>query len=170
MGFLSNDNETYQQQIRKEKELKALLENIPHSEHNDIFKSPNAANIAYAFESFFADCYIKGFFNLTDQKVKETLANLYDMKFREKSFEPDEFMELTLQVFDCLKDADEPMDLIGKLLLRIIISINKVTGGQFGPYGYLNFIKNNFNPNSIRNSDVFILETKNGKIITYQPT
>jgi len=164
------DNETYHQQIHKEKELKALLENIPHSEHNDIFKSPNADNIAYAFESFFADCYIKGLFNLTDQKVKETLANLYDMKFREKSFEPDEFMELTLQVFDCLKDADEPMDLIGKVMLRIIISINKVTGGQFGPYGYLNFIKNNFHPNSKRNSDVFILETKNGKIITYQPT
>ena len=89
------DNEAYQQQIREEKELKALLENIPHSEHNDIFKSPNAADIAYAFESFFADCYIKGLFNLTDQKVKETLANLYHLKFREKSLESDEFMELT---------------------------------------------------------------------------
>jgi hypothetical protein len=34
------------------------------------------------FESFFADCYIKGFFTLTDQKVKETLANLYYLRFR----------------------------------------------------------------------------------------
>jgi len=161
------DNEAYQQRIREEKELKSLLENIPHSEHNDIFKNQDAAIIAYAFESFFADCYVKGFFNLSDQKVKETLSNLYYLNFKGKTIEPDEVTALTIQVYDRLKDNNEEV-LIGRVILRIIISINNMTGGQFGAYGYLNFLKNNISPDAAINFKRYIIETKDGQKMVVQ--
>ena len=41
------DHEEYQQRVRKQKELNAILAEVPHSEHNDIFKNESAATIAY---------------------------------------------------------------------------------------------------------------------------
>ncbi len=157
------DNEAYQQRIREEKGLKSLLENIPRSEHNDIFKNQDAAIIAYAFESFFADCYVKGFFNLSDQKVKETLSNLYYLNFKGKTIEPDEFTGLIIQLYEHLKDNNESEELMGKVILRMIISINNMTGGQFGAYGYLNFLKNNISADAVIDFDGYIIETKDGK-------
>ena len=157
------DNEIYQQRVREEKELKALLAEIPHSEHNDIFKDPNAARIAYIFESFLADCYVNGVFNLTDQKVKQTLSHLYYLKFKGKTIEPDEFLSLTKEVYDYLIENEESEELIGCVILRLIISINNMTGGRLGSYGYLNYLKNNIHPDFSRVSDGFIVETSDGK-------
>lgn len=47
--------------------------------------------------------------------------------------------------------------------LRIIISINSMTGGQFGAYGYLNYLKNNICAEAFGDSDRFIVETKDGR-------
>lgn len=140
-GYL--DNEVYQQKIRKERELKALLEQVPHSKHNDIFQHPEVAEIAYVFESFFADCYVRGLFNLTDQKTKETLSDLYYMKLKGKSIPIDGFTSSVISTYEKLKNDNHSEELIGKVILRIIISINKMTGGRLGPFGYLNYLKNN---------------------------
>ena len=157
------DNEVYQQSVREERELRAALQDIPHSEHNDIFKNSDVKRIAYAFESFFADCYVKGLFNLTDQKIKVTLSNIYFHKFKGKLINPDEFSSLTMQVYDYLIGNEESEDLIGRVMLRIIISVNNMTGSQFGPYGYLNYLKNNLHPDVAGSIDGDIIETKDGK-------
>ncbi|MEA2108489.1 MAG: hypothetical protein U9P07_03630 [Pseudomonadota bacterium] len=158
------DNEVYQQKIRKEKELSTELKKIPHSETDDIFKEPDAKRVAYAFESFFAECYSKDLFNLTDQKIKGTLSDLYFHKIKGKMVDPDDFFSLTMRVYDSLKEEKEPESLICKVMLRIIISVKKMTGGPFGAYGYLNYVKNNLHPDMLGdNVGGHIIETKDGK-------
>lgn len=158
------DNEIYQQKIREEKELSAELKKIPHSEHDDIFKNPEAARIAYAFESFFADCHVKKLFNLTDQKIIETLSNLYFHKFKGKKIDPDEFSSLIMKMYDSLAENMASETLLRTVILRIIISVRNMTGGLFGSYGYLNYLKNNVHPDEMGENDGgYIIETKNGK-------
>jgi hypothetical protein len=160
------DNELYQQKVRKEKELSLLLENVPHSEHNDIFKNNVAASIAYNFELFFADTYINDQFNLTDNKVKETLTVLYYVVFKEQKSVPDAFLSEVAKLYNKLKDEYEE-ELIGQVILRIIISIKKMTGGRFGAYGYLNYLKNNLHPSYIEDPDTQIMELKDGRKYNY---
>ena len=157
-------NEVYQQKIQKEKELSAELKKIPHSEYDDIFNEPKAARTAYAFESFFADCYSKELFNLTDQKIIGTLSDLYFHKSKGKMVDPDNFLSLTMGVYDNLIEEMESEILTCKVMLRIIISVKKMTGGSFGAYGYLNYVKNNLHPDVVDN-DVggYIIEKKDGK-------
>ena len=38
-----------------------------------------------------------------------------------------------------------------------------MTGGSFGPYGYLNYVKNNLHPDVEDSFDGYIIETKDGK-------
>ena len=158
------DNEAYQQKIRKEKELNAELKNIPHSESDDIFKETKAKRVAYAFESFFADCYLKGLFNLTDQKIIGTLSDLYFHKSKGEMVDDDDFFSLTMGIYDKLTGEKESEILICKVMLRIIISVKKMTGGPFGSYGYLNYVKNNLHPD-VMGDDVggHVIETKDGK-------
>ncbi len=158
------DNEIYQQKIREEKELAVELKKVPQSEHNDIFQQPEAAKFAYAFESFFADCYVKELFSLTDQKIKETLSNLYLSKFKGKTVDSNEFFSLTLEVYDSLAKNKKSETLLCTVILRIIISVNNMTGGPFGPYSYLNFVKNNLHPDMMgKNAGRYVIETKDGK-------
>ncbi len=157
------DNEIYQEKIRDEKEIITELKKIPHSEHDDIFKESWAKPVAYAFESFFADCYKKELFNLTDQKIVDTLSNLYLHKFKGKSPDSDNFLSLTMDVYDYLIENKTSNELICKVMLRIIISVKKMTGGVFGSYGYLNYVKNNLHPDVMDSVDGYIIETKDGK-------
>jgi len=157
------DNEIYQEKLRDEKELRAELRKIPHSEHDDIFQEPRAKPVAYAFESFFADCYKKGQFNLTDQKIVDTLSNLYFHNFKGKPPDSDKFFSLTMEVYDYLIENRTSKDLICTVMLRIIISVKNMTGGPFGPYGYLNYVKNNLHPDAVDDVDGYIIETKDGK-------
>jgi hypothetical protein len=161
------DHEEYQQRIRKQKELNAILAEVPHSEHNDIFKNERAASIAYQFETFFADCYIKGDFNLTDQKVKNALTKLYFLKSEGEDFQPDDFSAMLIEVYDQISSEHDSQDLICKVILRMIISIKNMTGGQFGAYGYLNYLKNNIHPSSLNGPDEPIIEFKDGRMAEY---
>ena len=160
------DHEAYQQHIREEKEFKALVEGVPHSEHDDIFKDQTAASIAYAFESLLADCYVKGYCKLTDQKVKDTLIRVYHIKRDGKSIELDDITSLIIQTYEFLnKDEGHQEELIAKVILRIIRSIDSMTGGRFGSFGYLNFLKHNIHPD-FQNKHSWIAETKDGKLET----
>ena len=161
------DHEEYQQKIRKHKELNALMADVPHSEHNDIFRNESAASIAYQFETFFADCYIKGDFNLTDQKVKNTLTKLYFLKFKGERIKIDDFMAVLIELYDQISSEYDNQDLSGKVILRIITSIKKMTGGQFGAYGYLNYLKNNIHPSSLNGPNGTIIEFKDGRMAEY---
>jgi hypothetical protein len=56
------------------------------------------------------------------------------------------------------ENLDEEM--IGRVYLRLMISIKKMSGGRMGNYGYLNYLKNNLGQ-SIP-VDKFIVEDKFG--------
>jgi len=161
------DHEEYQQRIRKQKELNAMLAEVPHSEHNDIFKNERAASIAYQFETFFADCYVKGDFNLTDQNVKNALTKLYFLKFEDEHIKTDDFMALLIELYDRISGEYDSQDLIGKVILRMIISIKNMTGGPFGAHGYLNYLKNNIHPASLNGTNGTIAEFKDGRMMEY---
>jgi hypothetical protein len=135
------DHEEYQQETRRQKELNAIMAEVPQSQHDDIFKNEKAASIAYQFETFFADCHINGDFNLTDQKVKNALANLYFLKIKDEQIKADDFMAVLIALYDQVSSEHDSQDLIGKVILRMIISIKNMTGGQFGAHGYLNYLK-----------------------------
>jgi len=149
------DNEQYQQRVRKEKELNLLLEKVPHSEHNDIFKNHVAVSIAYNFELFFADTYINDHFTV-----------LYYVVFKKQESISDAFFSEVLKLYNKLKDEYEE-ELMGQVILRIIISIKKMTGGRFGAYGYLNYLKNNLHPSNIEDPDTHIMELKDGRKYNY---
>jgi hypothetical protein len=161
------DHEEYQQEKCKQKELNAILTEVPHSQHDDIFKNERAASIAYQFETFFADCYIKGDFNLRDQKVKNALTNLYFLKFKGEHIKTDDFMTVLIELYDQISGEYDSRDLIGKVILRMIISIKNMTGGQFGAYGYLNYLKNNIHPSSLNETNEPVFEFKDGRIKEY---
>jgi hypothetical protein len=159
------DHEEYQQETRKQKELNAKLAEVPHSQHDDIFKNERAASIAYRFESFFAECHINGDFNLRDQKVKNALANLYYLKFEGQQIKTDDFMTALIELYDQISSEFDSQDLIGKVILRMIISIKNMTGGQFGAHGYLNYLKNNIHPSSLNGTNEPIIEFKDGRMM-----
>ena len=161
------DHEEYQQETRRQRGLNAILAEVPHSQHNDIFKNERAASIAYQFETFFADCYVKGDFNLTDQKVKNALTELYFLKFEGERIKTDDFTAVLIEVFDQINSEHDSQDLIGKVILRIIISIKNMTGGQFGAYGYLNYLKNNIHKSSLNGPNEPIIEFKDGRMAEY---
>jgi len=161
------DHEEYQQEKCKQKKLNAILAKVPHSQHDDIFRNESAASIAYKFESFFADCHINGDFNLRDQKVKNSLTNLYFLKFEGEHIKTDDFMAILIELYDQISSEYDSQDLIDKVILRMIISIKNMTGGQFGAYGYLNYLKNNIHPSSLNGQNGPIIEFKDGRMTEY---
>jgi hypothetical protein len=54
--------------------------------------------------------------------------------------------------------------MIGQVFLRLMISINKMSGGRMGEYGYLNYLKNNLGEDDMRGE--YIVEDKFGNKVT----
>ena len=160
------DNEAYQEKVQAEKELNELLHTVPSGKFNDIFQEKDAAQIAYTFETLIADCYIKGLFHLNDQKVKETLAQIYFVTQKGKNAELDDFSKMILEAYNQKLREGYPAEYIGKVMLRIIISIKNMTGGPFGPCGYLIYLKNNIHPDNADYDADVIVETEDGKKLT----
>ena len=51
---------------------------------------------------------------------------------------------------------------MGQVYLRLMISVKNMSGGRFGEYGYLNYLKNNLGKDLP--ADEFIAEDKPGNI------
>ncbi len=56
---------------------------------------------------------------------------------------------------------------IGQVLLRLMISVKKMSGSKFGEFGYLNFLKNNLGDTTLGKGK-FITEDKFGNKILQQ--
>jgi hypothetical protein len=138
------ENERYQEKVGEEKELNELLRTVPHGPNDDILKEGDGAEIAYAFESSLADWYRKGMFRLDDQKVKETLALLYFVTQRKKPAALDDSAKQLLDKYNLLRRNGYSEERIGTVMLRLVISIKSMSGGAFGPCGYLTYLKNTF--------------------------
>ena len=60
-------------------------------------------------------------------------------------------------------DEFSDRDFQGKVLLRLAISTQKMTGGTVGPCGYLNYLKNNIYSPDIRPDGHCVIEWKDGR-------
>ena len=54
---------------------------------------------------------------------------------------------------------------IGQVFLRLMISVKKMSGGDLGEFGYLNYLKNNLDVQQTGNET--IIEDKFGNIIKH---
>ncbi|MHB9028847.1 MAG: hypothetical protein ACYC9O_08770 [Candidatus Latescibacterota bacterium] len=160
------DNEQYQEKVFAEKELNELLHTVPSGQFDDIFRDDDAAGIAYTFETLIADCYVKKLFHLNDVKVKNTLARLYFVTQRGKIEELDDFGKLLRHAYNQKLREGYDAEFIGKVMLRMIISIKRMTGGAMGPCSYLNYVKNNIHPDYAHFGGDTIVEDRSGMKIT----
>ena len=139
----------FQKRKEEEKKYARLMGQVGHGQFDDIFQQADVAGMAYDIESLVLDMYEKSDFNLTDPQVREAYKTVYQVHAEQKQIEPPQLDTLTRALLDqyesrrpiWLEGLDETM--IGQVYLRLMISINKMSGGRMGNQGYLNYLKNN---------------------------
>lgn len=129
------------------KGISQTIANTFKSEADDIFKNPAVSiELAAPFESFLTNTFYLNN-NVNDDDIFNVLTKIYLWQtkpttdfFVEKDFEKiifDKYCEIFGKSF--LSD-----DIKAKTVLRILMSIKKVSGGVFGNKNYLRFISNQF--------------------------
>ncbi|MDZ7698725.1 MAG: hypothetical protein U5R49_17965 [Deltaproteobacteria bacterium] len=139
----------FQKKKEEEKKYARLMSQVGHGQFDDIFKQPAVAEMAYDIESLVLDMYEEGDFQLTDPQVREVYKTVYQVHAEQKQIDPPRLDTLTRALLDqyetrrpiWMEGLDETM--IGQVYLRLMISINKMSGGRLGNKGYLNYLKNN---------------------------
>jgi len=99
--------------------------------------------------------------------VRNALTKVYFLKFKSEHIKTDDFMAVLLKLYEQISNDCDSRDLLETVILRIIISIKNMTGGQFGAYGYLNYLKNNIHPSSLNGTKGPIIELKDGRMMQY---
>ena len=139
----------FQKARKEEKEFSKLIESVPHNQDNDIFKNMGVALMAGEIEAFIRDIYMNGNIRITDKSVSESYKNVYQIHFNNQPIEVDKLDNLTKELLKLYDNNIEMWEfnmerkIIGQVFLRLIISIKKMSGGRFGEFGYLNYLKNN---------------------------
>lgn len=156
----------FQKKKEEEKKYAQLMGEVGHGQFDDIFKQPAVAEMAYDIESLVRDKYTESDFELADTPVREAYKTIFEVHSEGKEIEPGQLDSLTRALLDqyetrCpiwLERLDETM--IGQVYLRLMISINKMSGGNMGNKGYLNYLKNNLDL-SVPEGE-FVMEDKFG--------
>jgi len=160
----------YHKGREEEKEFSKLMESVSHSQHDDIFQDMEVALMAGEIETFIRDIYIKENTRITDKLVYESYKKVYQKHFKNELIEEDKLDRLTkglLQLFDTnieIWEINMGRIKIGQVFLRLMISIKKMSGGNLGEFGYLNYLKNNLTDKRLENH--FIVEDKFGNTTT----
>ncbi len=159
----------YQKSKDEEKEYAVLFESVPHGQYDDIFHKEEVALMAADIELFVRNIYMTGSLRITDKNVYESYKKIYQKHFKNEPLEEDKLeilTELLLQLYDVhIEEWRNDMDMsqISQVFLRLMLSIKNMSGGRFGEFGYLNYLKNNFADD--RPEDGFIVEDKFGNVI-----
>ena len=130
------------------------------------FKDMGVALMAGEIETFIGDIYINGNIRITDKSVCESYKNVYQIHFNNQPIEGDKLDNLTkelLKLYDNnikMWEFNMERNIIGQVFLRLMISIKKMSGGRFGEFGYLNYLKNNLGDTN--KTSHFIAEDKFG--------
>ena len=144
------EGEAFQKKKEEEKKYARLMGEVGHGQFDDIFQESAVAEMAYDIESLVLEMYEKSDFQLTDPQAREAYRTIYEIHSERKEVETDQLDTLTRSLFDqyetrrpiWMEGLDETI--IGQVYLRLMISINKMSGGRMGNKGYLNYLKNNF--------------------------
>ena len=143
-----------------------MLAAVPHGQFDDIFQEPAVAPITYEIETFVRDAYLSGRMVITDKIVYESYKDIYERYFGaqgpEALFSERFSQELEKFYLDHRRSWKSIMthEKIGQIFLRLMISVKKMSGGRFGEFGYLNYLKNNLG--NIDLDGHFIAEDKFG--------
>jgi len=144
------DRAVFEKKREEEKKYSQLLSEVGHGQFDDIFQQPAVAEMAYDIESLIQNIYIRGDLELTDPLVREAYKTIYTIHSERKQIQATQLDDLTgalLHQYETnsptwKKTLDEAM--IGQVYLRLMISIESMSGGRMGNNGYLNYLKNNF--------------------------
>jgi hypothetical protein len=156
----------FQKRKEEEKKYAQLMSQVGHGQFDDIFQQPAVAEMAHDIESLVRDIYEEGDFQLTDPQVREAYKTIYQVHSEQKQIEPPRLDTLTRALLDQYETRcstwGEGLNetLIGQVYLRLMISINKMSGGRLGNKGYLNYLKNNLGLNVPEGE--FVMEDKFG--------
>ncbi len=158
----------FQKKRDDEKAFSKLMESVPHSQYDDIFHEPGVALMAGEIETFVRDIYVAGNIRITDKIVYESYNLIYKIYFDNQSPEEhiDELTQELLKLYSnhiSIWEFNMERNKIGQVFLRLMISVKKMSGGRFGEFGYLNYLKNNLGNMNSRGQ--FIAEDKFGNKI-----
>jgi len=156
---------TFQKKREDEKAFSKLMESVPHGQYDDIFHDLGVALMAGEIETFVRDIYMAGNIRITDQIVYESYRWIYKIYFDNQPPEEglDEFTRELMKFYSkhiSLWEFNMERNRIGQVFLRLMISVKKMSGGRFGEFGYLNYLKNNMGNMNPRGQ--FIAEDKFG--------
>ncbi len=155
-----------QQKRQEDKKFSELMSGVGHGRHDDIFKQPEVAFMAFEVETLVNDIYLSENARMTDRAVYEAYKTVYAIHFQDKEIEDSQLDEPARRLLEQYETnspawkANMAEELIGQVYLRLMISVKKMTGGRMGNCGYLNYLKNNMGE-GISNGE-FIFEDKLG--------
>ena len=153
----------------EEREFSELMNRVPHGEHDDIFKEPAVAFMAYDIESLVRDIYISEDIRTTDKTVREAYKNVYAIQFKGEPIEESQLDQLTKELLELYSrnidiwQSNMKEEMIGQVFLRLMISVKNMSGGRMGEFGYLNYLKNNLGGDK---NEAVVVEDKFGKKTT----
>jgi len=160
---------SFQEKRSEDREFSELMGRVGHGQFDDIFQREDVAEMAFEIEYLVRGFYVRGDMPMTDTSVYEAYKAVYKVMLQRKSGEhtqTDELVEALLTQYEASHRAwREKLDeeTIGQVYLRLMISVKAMRGGQFGEYGYLNYLKNNLGPDLP--ADEIVTEDKFGNKI-----
>ncbi len=163
----------FQKKRDEEKTFSKLMETVPHGQYDDIFKETGAALMTGEIEAFIRSIYMADTIRITDQTVYESYKLIYRIFFDDKPPEEHQIDDLTQNLLYLythhikMWEQNIGKDKIGQVLLRLMISVKKMSGSKFGEFGYLNYLKNNLGDSTLDKGQ-FITEDKFGNKILQQ--
>lgn len=158
-----------QSERAEDREFSELMNRVPHGEHDDIFKEPAVAFMAYDIESLVRDIYISEDIRTTDKTVREAYKNLYAIQFKGEPIEESQLDQLTKELLELYSrnidiwQSNMKEEMIGQVFLRLMISVKNMSGGRMGEVGYLNYLKNNLGGDK---NEAVVVEDKFGRKTT----
>lgn len=159
-----------QQKRTEDKAFSELMRGVEHGKFDDIFQRPDVAGIAFEIESLVRDIYVSRDVRMTDSVVKDAYQTLYAIHFQGKQVEVDKLNEVTKMLLGQYEEkssawkANVEEDMLGEVYLRLMMSVKNMSGGRWGDYGYLNYLKNNLGLGP--GEDEFITEDMFGNKMT----
>lgn len=138
-----------QQKRAEDKAFSELMRGVGHGQFDDIFQRPAVADMAFEIESLVRDVYLSGDVRMTDSLVKDAYKTLYAVHFQGKHMGAEGLNELTKMLLEQYEkrssswNASMEEGLAGEVYLRLMMSVKNMSGGRWGDYGYLNYLKNN---------------------------
>ncbi len=156
--------EVYQKKRNDEKEFVKLMHEVPHGQFDDIFHDDKVALVAYDIELRIVEKYKAEGKSFNDNQVYEAYRKMYKYytnQLSDEEFKSNAIAQLLLNLSKEKMDSwnsNLSKEKIAQIFIRLMITIDNISGGITGEYGYLNYLKNNLGV--VFNSAQVIVEDK----------